>query len=575
MKLNEVTNCDVLVIGSGAAGFSAAITARYYGLNVLMVEKAARFGGSTAWSGGWLWIPSNPVAARGGRRDDIENARIYLKHETSDLFDPEKTNAYLEYGPHMVSFFEENTALSFTTDYDFPDYHPDSPGASSGGRSICVEAFDGRELGPALTQLQPQMPELTYLGLKIGSGTDLKHFFNFTRSWRSAIFVMRHFLFHVRDMIVHGRPLRLVNGGALIGRLAKSAFDAKIPLWLSAPAEELVFESDAVRGAIVLKDGERRRVIARRGVVLATGGFPQDESRRKALYPKARSGATNVSISAAPKINSGDGLRLAEQVGGVIDQVFWNAGYMTPVSHVPLPGGASGVYPHLTDRGKPGVIAVTRHGKRFTNESNPYHDVAQAICHATAHDHDQAVFFICDHRAIRRYGLGYAKPFPVPLRSYLCSGYLVKSATIESLARKVGIDSQALAKTIQEFNLHAREGRDPQFSKGSNAYNRFQGDALHVPNPCVAPIERPPFYAVRVIAGDMATLAGLKTNAYGQVLRSDGQVIQGLYAVGNDMGNIMKGTCLGAGATIGPAMTFGYIAGCHLAEKFASKANAT
>jgi succinate dehydrogenase/fumarate reductase flavoprotein subunit len=262
---------------------------------------------------------------------------------------------------------------------------------------------------------------------------------------------------------------------------------------------------------------------------------------------------------------SGDGLRLGEAAGGVVERDLRNAAAWMPVSLITYPDGSIGVFPHVIDRAKPGVVAVLRNGQRFVNEANSYHDFVQAMIAANQGQTDTYAFVICDRRAIRQYGLGHVKPFPFPLGAALKSGYLIQGRTPHELAQYAGIDAQGLEKTIAEFNADAREGRDSRFGKGSTAYNRFQGDPLHQPNPCVAPLLQPPFYAVKIMPGDIGTFAGLKTDRLGRVLNDRGVPIDGLYAAGNDMASIMGGNYSGAGINLGPAMTFGYIIGCHTA----------
>lgn len=557
--------CDVLVVGSGAGGMSAAITARHHGLDVLIVEKEPVYGGTTALSGGWLWIPCNPLAAREGIQDSREAARTYLQHEAGNHFDAERVDAFLENGPKMVEFFERETAVQFVLGPAFSDYHPDAPGGRPGGRSICAAPFDARALGDRIAQLRPPLREITFLGMMIGSGKELLHFFNVTRSLTSAVYVVGLLLRYGRDRLVYGRAMRLTNGNALAARLAKTAFDLGIPLWTSSPARSLVVEDGAVRGALVNTPQGRVRVVARRGVVLAAGGFPQDVARRKALFEHAPTGAEHW--SPAPPGNTGDGLRMGEAVGARIHDELPNPAAWVPVSRVPRGDGTMGVFPHFIDRAKPGVIATTRAGRRFVNEANSYHDFVQALVRACRADglDEIAAYLICDHRTLRRYGLGFVKPFPVPLAPYLRSGYLLRGRTLRELAAKAGIDADALERTVTNYNTHARLGQDPEFGRGSTAYNRYLGDPERKPNPCVAPIEHGPFYAVKVVVGDLGTFAGLKTDGQARVLDADGRPIPGLYAAGNDLASIMGGNYPGGGITLGPAMTFGFIAGRHLA----------
>jgi len=560
----ETHDCDVLVVGTGAGGLAAAVTARKLGLDVLLVEKDAFYGGTTARSGGWLWIPCSPVAKREGVVDSPEAARTYLQHEAGNHFDADRVDAFLRHGPAMVDFFERETAVRFVLGPAFADYHPDAPGGTDGGRSICAEPFDARELGAEKSRLRPPLREITFLGMMIGTGKELVHFFNATRSARSAAVVARLLARHGRDVLRHGRAMRLTNGNALAGRLAKSAFDLGVPLWTSAPARELVVEDGAVRGALVEREGRAAHVRARRGVVLAAGGFPQETARRRAMFCHAPTGTEHW--SPAPPGNTGDGLRLGEAAGAAVEDRYPNAAAWVPVSLVPWPDGTVGTFPHFVDRAKPGVIAVTAAGTRFVNEANSYHDFVQAMVAATDGG-EHAAWLLCDHAALRRYGLGFAKPFPLPLRPYLRSGYLLRGRTLAELAAKAGMDAAALERTVAAFNKPARRGEDPAFRRGCTSYNRSLGDPLVAPNPCVAPLERAPFYAVKVVPGDLGTFAGLRADAHARVLDREGRPIPGLYAAGNDLSSIMGGAYPGGGITLGPAMAFGYIAAHHLAGR--------
>lgn len=554
--------CDVLVIGTGAGGLSAAVTAASLGLDVLAVEKEAHYGGTTARSGGWLWIPCSPVAKREGVEDSPEAARRYLQHETGNHFDADRVDAFLEQGPRMVEFMERDTELRFVLGPSFADYHPNAPGGTDGGRSICAAPFDARALGREKDRLRPPLAEITFMGMMIGTGQELQHFFNVTRSLTSAAVVARLLGRFGRDLARHGRAMRLTNGNALVGRLAKSAFDRGIPIWTDAPVTKLEMDEGRVTGATVMRQGQPCNVCARHGVVLATGGFPNDVERRRTLFRHAPTGAEHW--SPAPPGNTGDGLRLAEKVGATVEDTYPNAAAWVPVSLVPRRDGSVGPFPHFVDRSKPGVIAVTREGRRFVNESDSYHDFVQAMVAATGSD-EHCAWFMCDHPTLRRYGLGFAKPFPLPLAPVLRSGYLLRGRTLRELASNAGIDPAGLEATVSAYNEGARHGEDPAFGRGSTAYNRSLGDPAIKPNPCVAPIETGPFYAVKVVPGDLGTFAGLRADAHARVLDIDGIPIPGLYAAGNDLASIMGGNYPGGGITLGPAMTFGFIAAHHIA----------
>jgi len=565
----ETYECDVLVAGSGCSGMSAAITARHGGLDVLIVEKEPRFGGTTARSGGWLWIPGTSLAKAYGIAETPEQARTYLRHEAGNNYDAARVDAFLSAGPEAVDFFTTKTALRFDMPLVFPDYHAEAPGGAQGGRSMVTRPFDGRELGDLIKSLGMPLPELTVFGMMLGSGKEIIHFMRVTKSLTSAVYVAKRLSRHLMDVLRYGRGMTLTNGNALAGRLAKSALDLKIPMWLSSPVRELTVENGAVTGAIVSREGRDVRVRARRGVVLACGGFPHDVERRRKMFPHAPTG--NEHFSPGPTGNTGDGLRLAESAGGHVEDRLPNAAAWVPVSLTTRKDGSKGVMPHFIDRAKPGVIAVMRDGKRFANEGNSYHDFVQAMIKAAEPGDEIAAFLVCDHPTLRKYGLGCVPPFPMPLGHHLETGYLMRGDTLEALAAKAGIDAKAFAETVKQFNATAPLGHDAAFGKGSKAYNRYQGDAMHGPNPCVASIENGPFYAIKMVVGDLGTYAGIVTDANARALDAEGRVIPGLYAAGNDMASIMGGNYPGAGITLGPALTFGYIAGRHLADSAAKR----
>ncbi len=555
--------CDVLVVGSGAGGLATAVAAALHGLDVIVAEKDRYVGGTTALSGGFMWIPCAPVSQRAGVVDTLDAAREYLRDQAGNFFNAECVDAFLDNGAAATAFFESRTALQFEAASAFSDYHPDAPGGRSGGRSILAMPYDARNLGQDLRRLRPPLPELTLAGMIIGTGPDLRHFVNATRSPVSAAYVAYRLATHVRDLAFHGRGMRLTNGGALAGRLFRSALDAGVRIWTDAPVQGLLGEG-GVRGGIVGTPTGTVEVRARRGVVLAAGGFPHDKARRARLFPHDRHGTGH--FSPAPAGNTGDGLRLGEQRGAALELGYPNAAAWVPVSQVPRKDGSSGVFPHFIDRGKPGLIAVTAAGKRFVNEANSYHDFMQGLLAAASPGERVRAYLVVDHKFIRRFGLGFAKPFPLPLGPHIRSGYLRRGATIGELARNAGIEPLALEATVAEYNQDARNGEDRRFGKGTTAYNRFYGDPAFTPNPCLAPIEHAPFYAVEVVFGDLGTFAGLKTNGDAQVLNQDGRPIPGLYACGNDMASIMGGNYPGGGITLGPAITFAYIAARHLAR---------
>lgn len=557
--------CDLLVAGSGAGGMTAALVARSLGLDVLVAEKEPQFGGTTALSGGYLWVPNNHLSHDAGVRDSPEAARAYLQHEAGNHFDADRVDAFLREGPRMVRWVTENSAVRFSAVPAFSDYHPDAPGGTPGGRSILTDPVDARILDRDLPSLRRQRPELTLFGLAIGSGKELWHFYRATQRIGSAAYVARRLARHARDLALHGRGMTLTNGNALAARLYRSLRDRGVPVWLDAPVVRLLLDDGGhgVTGAVVRRAGRDVTVRARRGVVLACGGFPQDVARRVGMYGHAA--GTEAHHSSASPANVGDGLRLGEQAGGSAYEGFPNAAAWAPTSLVPRKDGTKAPFPHFIDRGKPGVIAVLRTGKRFVNEANSYHDFVQAMVRACPRGQPAEAFLVVDHRTLRRYGLGYVKPAPLPLGPALRSGYLLRGRTPRALAEAAGIDPDAFEATVAEWNRDVAAGEDRLFRKGSTAYNRFHGDPEVKPHPNLAPVAVAPFYAVRVVPGDIGTFAGLRADAHAQVLDRSGTPIPGLYAVGNDMASVMGGNYPGGGITLGPAMTFGWIAARHAA----------
>jgi succinate dehydrogenase/fumarate reductase flavoprotein subunit len=559
-------NCDLLVIGSGASGLAAAVTAAWHGLKVIVVEKDAVFGGASAWSGGWMWVPGNPLAKRAGIDEDPQQPRTYLKNELGERYDPARVDAFLDNCPHMISFFEEHTALQFVDGNAIPDVHGSVEGAATQGHQVIAAPYDGRELGPLIERLRKTMRETSFMGMPIMAGADLAAFLSMTRSLKSFAHVTRRFARHLFDLARYGRAMQLVNGVALIARLAKSAENLGVTLIDSAPAKRLILDGDgdAVRGAVVATAQGEIAIHAARGVVLAAGGFPNDIARRRALFPRTPTGREHLALP--PESCSGDGIGLGESAGGCLVTNVASPAAWAPVSKVTHRDGSVGHFPHIIDRAKPGVIGVLADGKRFVNEAGGYYDYTAAMVAAVPEGEEVASWLICDHRFLRRYGLGYARPFPVPVGSFIRRGYLQRGATVEALAKRCGIASDALSNTVRIFNEHARRGEDPQFGRGSTSYNRRGGDVSHGgPNPCVAPIEHGPFYAVKVLPGSFGTFAGLKTNGSAQALDRDDKPIAGLYAVGTDMASVMGGFYPSGGINLGPAMTFGYVAGRHAA----------
>jgi len=558
---------DVIVVGTGAGGMAAAVTARKSGLDVVVLEKADLIGGTTAYSGGVLWIPCNhhAMASRPGdpEPDNFDTARRYIHEEAGNHGDSARIEAFLEAGPRMVAFMEKETAVRFYG-MDYPDYHTDSPNSSI-IRSIGTQELRVEDLGVDVRKIRNQLPQTLFLGLAVGSGVEMMQFMRAGRSIKAMGFVVRKLAKYFTDLLRYGEGQQLVRGRALIARLYKTLCETETPVLTSAWAEQLIVEDGRVMGVVARHEGAEKAIRARRGVVLACGGYTNDVKRRQETFPSIV--ATPTHRSPVPGGNTGDGIRLGEDAGGHFSTDVAEVAAWEPCSVYPGIDGETGVWPHLVDRQKPGFIMVLRNGQRFADESQSYHDLVARITYACERQgYDEAyVWMIADSRAAGRWGIGRARPFPVPNGSHVRSGYLKKAGSIGQLAKQLGIDENQLAATVTRFNVFARNGIDEDFDRGRTIYDRYQGEDNCEPNPCLAPLEKAPYYAVKVYSSEIGTFAGLKTDVHARVLDQSGGVIAGLYAVGNDQASVFAGAYPGAGSTLGPAMTFGYVAGRHLA----------
>jgi hypothetical protein len=556
-------DCDVLVIGSGAGGLAAAVTASVLGLEVIVSDHADRFGGTSAISGGEVWIPMNRQAG-GTKADSAVAALTYLQRVIGERIDRPRVEAYVTRAAEALAFLEDHSHVEYELLDYVVDYFSELPGATSGLRSLGAMPFDGRLLGQHFHEIRPPLAmSMIFGGMALGR-EDIPHFTQFTRSPRSAAHVAGMLLRHFRDRLSgYSRGTRMVMGNALVGRLVLTLLERKVPLWLSTPTVDLSREGGRVNGALLRHPAGLRQVHARRAVIVASGSFSGSRQMQQRYFAHVQAGKTHRSH--LPSTNDGSGMDLVVSCGGVIDRHVSQPGAFTPVSVLPMPDGSEGLAPHFGDRAKPGVIVVNSRGQRFANEALNYHDFVQAMLQTNAQDRDAECYVMTSRRHLRKYGLGRVPPFPGRIGPFLRSGYLVKGNSLRDLAMQLRIDAANLERTVREFDEHAHRGVDPMFAKGGTAYERAAGDPDVKPNPCVTPLGAGPYYAVRIVPGDIGTFVGVKVDPMARALDTAGRPIPGLYAVGTVASSIMGGTYPGAGAMLGPSLTFGYLAAKDIA----------
>ncbi|MBV8920397.1 FAD-dependent oxidoreductase [Bradyrhizobium sp.] len=545
---------DLLVVGAGAAGMTAALVGACEGLHTVLCEKSNMVGGTTATSAGTVWIPGNRQSKEAGIPDTVEAARTYLAAMLGERAVDERLEAFLRMGPIVLDYLEKRTSLRFTPPPVHPDYK-NLPGAAISGRALSTVPFDGRKLGADFERVRPPRPEFMVLGGMMVAKNDIAPLLHPLRSARNFVHVSRLLVRQTLDRLHFSRGTRLIMGNALVARLF---YDLRksVDILFETELNELIRTGDQVTGAVLAAPSGDMAIRARRGIVLATGGIGWSAELRDRLLPEA---ARRYSL--APSSNTGDGILVAERAGAVIDDELESPALWMPSSVMRQPDGHVSVFPHIMlDRAKPGLLAVDKTGRRFVNEADSYHDFVEGMLRSNGRPERVPSFLICDRSFIDDYGLGLIHPGTRKLDKYLNAGYLLAGDSIEALAEKIGVAAAELSRTIDRYNRYAEVGIDEEFGRGASELNRFNGDPLNKPNPCLRRLGPGPYYAVAVWPSDLASSAGLRTDSRARVLAPDGKPLKGLYAAGNDAASLFRGTYPGPGTMIGPAIVFGWSA---------------
>lgn len=552
--------CDVLVIGSGAGGMTAALRAHDLGLNALLIEKSGEYGGTSAVSGGGIWIPNNHRIKALGGSDSAAEAIAYIRAVTHGEIDDGRIEAYVEHGREMVEYLENHSRVRFEAQPRYADYYPEVEGGKPGYRSMDPQPFDAAELGEEFLRMRAPSPGTLMMGRMAMTMKEAQVLLCRGPGWlRLTLRVMWRYWKDREGRRLSRRDRFLTLGNALIGALRCSLQDRGKSLWLNCALEELLLVGDRVGGARVNRNGQVLNVKARYGVIIAAGGFERNQAMREQYLPQP----SRANWSATPPNNTGDGIRAGQAIGArtaLMEHSWW-----APTTHV---RGEEKQRALFVERTLPGCVMVNAAGERFVNEAAPYTDIVYAMY---ANNREGAASVPCwmvfDAEFRRKYPCGALLPgyaqrdwqLPEHLRDYFH-----KAPSLEELATKIGVDGGGLLRTVQRFNGMAVQGVDEDFHKGDSLFDRYYGDPNVQPNPCLAPLLKGPFYAVRIDAGDIGTKGGLLTDVHARVLHEDGEPINGLYAIGNSAASMMGRTYPGAGSTIGPAMTFGYLAANHI-----------
>ncbi|MDD3763919.1 MAG: FAD-dependent oxidoreductase [Nevskiales bacterium] len=553
---------DVVVVGSGAGGMTAALVARGHGLKSVVIEKSDKYGGTSAVSGGGIWIPCNDDIARTGGSDSYEEALTYLQHVVGPEVPQEQIEAYLRNGPEMVRYMARAFDVHYHNVPKYPDYYPDQPGGKEGWRSMQPDAFDAAKLGDEFDRQRESFKGTLLMGRIAMDQIEAHTLFSRGPGWiRLTLKLLLKYWLDIGWRRKTHRDRRQVLGQGMVAALRYAMMQNDVPLHLNTGLESLIEENGRVVGVVVKRDGKTLRYRARHGVILACGGFESNQQMREQYLAKP----TTTEWTAAPPINHGDGIRAGQALGarlGFMDKVWGSPTVRKP--------GAAQQITLFIERGMPGCVAVNKKGQRFVNEAAAYPDFRDAMYADDAKGNGTVPCWLVFDATFRyKYPMGIFLPGQIEPDSKLPKDWLdkvyFKADSIDVLAGKIGVDAAGLGATVAKMNEYARTGVDPEFHKGETAIDRYYSDPSVKPNTCLGPIVKPPFYAVPLYPGEIGTKGGLVTDPHARVLREDGSVIAGLYATGNTSAPVMGPTYAGAGSTLGPAMTFGYLAARHIA----------
>ena len=554
----EQTTYDVIVVGSGSGAMLTAARAHDLGLSVLVVEKSDKYGGTSAVSGGAVWIPNNSQMQI---KDSHEEALTYIKAAAQGLVTEDRLLAYLESAPQMVEYINSRMTLQYFPCHRYPDYYQHLPGSKPGGRTMEPRLFDASLLGDEFKNLRMAYPATLLMGKASMTATEAHIMLAKEPGWMWQVIktLGRYYLdlpWRFKSRYDRKRGL----GNAMAAGLRHALLERNVPLWLNSPFEDLITENNRVTGIVVKRNGQTLKLTARRGVVLGAGGFERNQEMRDKYLPKP----TNAAWSATPPHNTGDTIRAAQGIGAKTDLMDW--AWWVPSVHVPGDAAQTGLF---AERNLPGCLVVNGKGERFVNEASPYLEFGAAMYTNNAISGSAVpCWLVFDAHFRYNYPMGPFMPSQIqPDRKDWLGKVYWKADTLDELARQIGVDAEGLKKTVEKNNQYAKTGKDLDFDKGGNVFDRYYGDSNIKPNPCLAPVTKAPYYAMRLDAGDIGTKGGLLTDKDARVLNEANQPIEGLYCIGNNSSSVMGKAYPGAGGTLGPSMTFGFRAANHIAGR--------